>query len=177
MERTITAGGNTADIAAWQEARHHYRNLLVVEHAATARSPAAASGAISPSQLHGADQAVRGRRAYARGQTDYSDLAHAGEEVLIRPPQSGTAPRVAVRAIPAILGALLGHQVEGGLGAAVGAVAAPVVAGGTMMSRPVQAALGNQLMINAPDAAASARRALLIQALTAPRQLSAPDAQ
>jgi len=173
MQRSI----NPADRGAWQEARRQYRNMLVIEEAATGAGENAAQGIISPAALRNAT-VVQNRRAYARGQGDFADLAHAGE-TLVRPmPQSGTAPRAFAAAMPAIVGA----GIAGGPGAALGAagsVVAPGLAGRALMSRPVQGYLGNQLLPQRnlpPDRLAMLRRLLLANAATTPmRQLPAPS--
>lgn len=148
MERSISAN-NPIDAGAWREVRNEYRNMLVLEKAATGAGENAAQGLISPSQLHNAT-VQQGRRSYARGQGDFAELARAGEGVMKPLPQSGTAPRTAARnigtSIPAILGAGAGSV--GGLpgmlaGGAAGA-AAPFALGRTLLSGPGRAYLGNQ---------------------------------
>lgn len=152
MERTIQAV-NPQDAGAWSAARRNYRNLLVIEKAATGAGENAAQGIISPSQLRNAT-VQQGRRAYARGKGDFADLARAGEAVMKPLPNSGTAGRTAVRNLGmgsgGLLGAGIGTAATGGnpLGAMAGAAlgtAVPAVAGRAMMSRPGQALLGNQL--------------------------------
>ncbi len=149
MERSIQAN-NPADAGAWQQVRNHYRNMLVLERAATGAGENAAGGLISPSALRNAVVA-QGRRAYARGQGDLSQLARAGERFMKPLPQSGTAPRTAVRnvgmSIPALLGA--GAGAPGGpigsmAGAAIGA-AVPFAAGRAILSGPGRAYLTNQV--------------------------------
>lgn len=165
MERSISP----ADLDAWRTARRQYRNMLVIEKAATAAGSDAALGLISPSAIRNATVG-QGRRAYGRGQGDFAELARAGEAILKPLPQSGTAPRALVQAIPAVVGAGL----AGGLGPAAGAaaaVAAPGLTGRALMSRPVQAYLGNQLLPAQPRRAlTNAQRLLLVNAAsTAPR--------
>lgn len=149
MERSIAAN-NPADAGAWREARRQYKNMLVLEKAATGAGENAAQGIISPSQLRNAT-VQQGRRAYARGKGDFADLARAGEGVMKPLPQSGTAPRTAARnigtSIPAIMGAGAGSA--GGLpgmllGGAAGA-AAPFVIGRALLSGAGRAYLGNQV--------------------------------
>jgi hypothetical protein len=150
MERSISAN-NPADAGAWQEARNQYRNMLVLEKAATGAGENAAAGIISPSALRNAT-VNQGRRAYARGQGDFAELARAGEGVMKPLPQSGTAPRLAARNLGAgigtILGASGGAAAGGGLpGAMMGAAAgsmAPYVAGRALLSGPVRSYLSNQ---------------------------------
>lgn len=90
MERGMT---NPADAEAWRDARRQYRNLLVVEQAATGAGSNTALGMISPSQLRNAT-VKQGRRAYARGQGDFAGLTRAGEALLKPVPNSGTAQRL-----------------------------------------------------------------------------------
>lgn len=149
MERSIAAN-NPADAGAWQEARNQYRNMLVIEKAATGAGENAAAGIISPSSLRSAT-VNQGRRAYARGQGDFAELARAGEGVMKPLPQSGTAPRLAARnlgtGIGTILGASGGASVGGPAGALAGAAAgsmAPYAAGRALLSGPVRSYLSNQ---------------------------------
>jgi hypothetical protein len=172
MERSMQAAGNAADVAAWQEARNQYRNMIVLEQTVTGAGEGAAMGAVSPARLR---QATVGqnRRSYARGRGDFAELARSGEAILRPLPQSGTAPRAAARAIPAALvGSLAGPP--GAAAAAAAAVAGPAVAGRIGMSRPVQGYLGNQLAAHGGNMTEAARRQALIQMLMAPR-LFAPS--
>lgn len=151
MERSIAATGNKADIAAWKEARNQYQNILVIERAITGAGENTALGLISPPQLARAATA-QNRRGYARGQGDFSELAHAGEAILKPMPQSGTAPRAYAQSIPAILGAGMGAALTGGPGGAAGgaaaggilSAAAPPLTGRAIMSKPIQNYLANQ---------------------------------
>lgn len=152
MERSI-AIGNPRDLGAFREARNQYRNMLVIEQAATGAGENAAAGIISPSALRNATVVKHGRRAYARGTGDFAELARAGEGVMKPMPQSGTAPRTAVRnlgaAIPTVLGASGGAATGGLPGALAGAAAGaalPQLVGRLMMSQAGQAYLRNQLM-------------------------------
>lgn len=157
------------EAAAWREARRHYRNMLVIERAATAPGAEAAGGIISPAHLRTADMAVGGRRAYARGRTDFSELAQAGNQVMTKMPESGTGARRGIETTLRLAGGALGHFGGGGsvmeLPTIIGAAMGPAVAGEAMMSRPVQAWLRNQLLPGETLADAS-RRVMLTQALT-----------
>lgn len=144
FERTLTASGNLTDLAALRQARREYRNLLVLEKAATGPGSATAEGLISPSQLRGATVG-QNRRAYARGHGDFADLARAGEGIMRPLPNSGTAPRQWMQHALSVLGGVLGGTTAG-LPGAVAGLAAPGVAGRVLMSRPVQGYLGNQLL-------------------------------
>lgn len=171
MERSISG----ADQAAWREARNQYRNMLVVEKAATGAGENAALGIISPSQLRNAT-VNQNRRAYARGQGDFADLARSGEAILKPLPNSGTAPRMAAQGIGHLAGIAAGGALGSGFGpggSAIGAVAgalAPRMVGRLAMTRPAQAYLGNQVLAN-PGLMADSRRAAVINALIQQREL------
>lgn len=168
FERTLQRTGNTADLNALREARTQYRNLMVVEKAATGAGSANAEGLISPSGLRNA-VVQQNRRGYARGRGDFADLARSGEALLKPLPQSGTAPRQNMQHALSMLGSIFGGaagSAGGPAGAAAGAVAGlatPAAAGRVLMSRPVQAYLGNQAVLpGAPDSLPRAlSRALL----------------
>lgn len=149
MERSI-ARTNPDDVGAWKEVRGQYRNLLAIEKAATGAGENAAQGIISPSALRNA-VVNQGRRAFARGQGDFAELARAGEAVLKPLPQSGTAPRLRaqglLQGIGAAGGASAGGQQGGFEGALLGALAGaavPFAAGRIGLSRPIQGFLKNQ---------------------------------
>lgn len=151
MERTI-ANYNPGDLGAWKVARKEYRNLMVIEQAATAAGEKAAEGLISPSALRNATIQKQGRRNYARGKGDFDDLARAGEATMKSLPQSGTAPRTAARnigmSLPAILGGGAGAQVSPEM-AMLGMVAGagvPYAIGRGLLSKPMQKYLSNQLL-------------------------------
>lgn len=173
MERSLFRNNNQADLQALRTARNQYRNLLVVERAATGAGSNAAEGLISPSQLRNA-VVQQGRMAYARGQGDFADLARSGEALMKPLPQSGTSPRHNVNHIIQTIGAVVGGgagSAGGPAGTAAGAlagVAAPALAGRVLMSRPVQAYLSNQLAQGVPMNEAF-RRALLLSSSQSPR--------
>ena len=144
FERSLQASGNTQDLAVLKEARNQYRNLMVVEKAATGAGSNAAEGLISPSQLRNA-VVQQNRRSYARGQGDFADLARSGEAVMKPLPNSGTAPRQYMQHIMSLMSAGLGGATAGLPGMMAG-IAAPSMVGRLLMSRPGQAYLGNQLM-------------------------------
>jgi hypothetical protein len=151
MERSMFRSGNHADLQLLRQARNQYRNMMVLEKAATGAGSGAAEGLISPSQLRNA-VVQQSRRAYGRGQGDFAELARAGEALLKPLPQSGTSPRHNVTHLLQTVGAIVGGgagAAGGPGGAAAGALAglaAPAVAGRALLSRPVQAYLGNQLL-------------------------------
>lgn len=171
MERSITQA-NPNDLGAWQSARTQYRNMLVLEKAATGAGENAASGLISPSSLRNA-VVQQGRRAYARGQGDFADLARSGEAVMRPLPDSGTATRLNARTLGGITGAgggiaatAAGGPMAGVAGALAGA-ALPMVAGRALMSSPVQRYLANALLeqtrLGSPGQYAAVIEALLGQ--------------
>jgi hypothetical protein len=152
MERSLQAT-NPADLGAFQDARNTYRNLLVVERAATGAGENAAQGIISPSSLRNSTISVQGRRNYARGNGDFADLARAGEGVMKPLPNSGTAGRIRAQNLGettlGVLGGIAGTAHGGwetGAAAAVAGAAIPRIVGRMMMSRGGQAYLRNQLM-------------------------------
>lgn len=173
MERSMFRSGNSADLQLLRQARNQYRNMIVLEKAATGAGSNAAEGLISPSQLRNA-VVQQSRRAYGRGQGDFADLARAGEALLKPLPQSGTSPRSNVTQLLNTLGAVVGGgagSAGGPAGTALGAMAglaAPAVAGRALMSRPVQSYLGNQALQNQPrgNAMQDAIRNLLLSSNT-----------
>lgn len=151
MEQSI-AIRNPADLGAWKDARKQYKNILVIEKAATGAGEAAAEGIISPSALRNAT-VNQGRRAYARGQGDFAELARAGEATMKPLPQSGTAPRVRAQnlgvGLSTLMGAGVGGAAGGGMGGAAGALIGgllPPLAGRAALSGPGRALLSNQAM-------------------------------
>jgi hypothetical protein len=148
---------------AWSVARRQYKNLLVIEKAATGAGEQAASGVITPARLRSAAIA-QNRRAFARGRNDFTDLANAAVQTMTPLPQSGTSPRLAARgfsAIPAAVGAAAGAP-GGILGAAAGAAigaGVPWAAGRAALSAPGRAILSNQML------AGPAGRALIAPAV------------
>lgn len=151
MERSI-AVTNKGDLGAWRQARNQYRNMLVIEQAATGAGENAAQGIISPSALRNATVMKQGRRNYARGTGDFADLSRAGEAVIKALPQSGTAPRLRAQnlgtGVASLIGAGGGAGIAGPLGAVAGAAAGaaiPSIVGKLMMSKAGQAYLKNTL--------------------------------
>lgn len=154
MERSI-AKTNPQDLGAFRQVRREYKNLMVIEKAATGAGENAALGIISPSQLRNAT-VQQGRRAYARGQGDLAQLARAGEALMKPLPNSGTAARTAARnftaTVPTMLGGGIGYTagLPGMLaGAAVGS-AVPFAVGRAILSGPGKRILTNQLTQGLP---------------------------
>lgn len=150
MERSIRAT-NPRDVGAWRNARREYRNMLVIEDAATAAGENARLGLISPSALRAATK-KQSKRGFARGQGDFAELARSGEAIMKPLPQSGTAPRLAAQGLMTGLGALAGGgttgTAEGGALGALAGLAGPRVLARLAMSGPGRAYLGNQAMTN-----------------------------
>lgn len=149
MERSI-AKNNPGDAGAWRDVRNQYRNMLVIEKAATGAGENAAMGIISPSHLRNA-AVGQSRRGYARGKGDFAELARAGEALMKPLPNSGTPGRTAVRALGTSLPALLGGGFGAGAGGPVGAMAGmaagaalPKIVGALMMTKAGQKYLSNQ---------------------------------
>lgn len=147
MERTL-AKTNPGDAAAWKEARRLYKNMLVVEDAATRAGAQAADGVITPQALRSA--AIRqNKRAFARGRNDFTDLADAGVKAMTPLPDSGTPGRLSAKTVlplGAATGAGVGGTVGGLPGAAIGGLAgavAPWAVGKAMLSGPGRAYLSN----------------------------------
>jgi hypothetical protein len=171
MERSI-AQTNPNDLGGWQGARNQYRNMLVIEKAATAAGENAANGLISPSSLRNA-VVQQSRRAYARGQGDFAELARSGEAVLKPLPDSGTATRLNARTLGGLTGAgggIVGTAAGGpmaGIAGALAGAAVPAIAGTGLMSRPVQRYLANALLertpLSSPERYAAVIAALLGQ--------------
>lgn len=148
MERSLVKT-NSPDVGAWKNTRRQYRNMLVLEQAASGAGENAAQGIISPAQLKNAAMQKQGKRGYVRGQGDFADLARAGEAIMKPLPQSGTAPRTAMRnitaALPTIVGA--GAGMATGIGPVFGGLlgaATPSALGRLLLSKPVSAYLKNQ---------------------------------
>jgi hypothetical protein len=152
MERTIVTR-NPVDLGAWREVRRQYRNMLVLERAATTAGEDAAQGIISPAALRNATVAKQGRRNYARGDGDFAELARAGSATMKSMPNSGTAGRLSAQNMGTGLSSLLGMGAAGYgsggdpmtmiAGAAAG-YAVPRLAGRALMTPIIQAILANQ---------------------------------
>jgi hypothetical protein len=166
MERSI-GQANPNDLGAWQEVRRLYRNMLVVEDAIGRAGEKAAEGIITPASLKSAAMR-KGKRAFVRGNSEFTDLANAGVSTMTPLPQSGTAPRFGAKMLlPAgsIGGAALGAAIVPGpvgmlMGGAVGA-AAPWAVGRAMLSGAGRRYLGNQVAAGPTSGQAAVIGALL----------------
>jgi hypothetical protein len=137
------------DAAAWEAARNQFRNMVVVEKAATRGGEAAAEGILSPAGLRGA-AVPQNQRAYARGEGDFGELARAGNATMTSFPNSGTPARLQAQWGFGALGSAGGAMAGGGPGAVAGALASPLLqalSASAFMSRPVQGYLANQLAV------------------------------
>ncbi|RWO22814.1 hypothetical protein [Mesorhizobium sp.] len=147
MDRSI----RPQDAGAWAQARKRYGNLKTLEKAAVGGGEESAMGLISPAQLRVA-AASGNRGGYARGDGDFADLAKAGQAVMSKLPNSGTASRLSARSLgmmaPTILGAGYGGASGGDLQSAMAGAAAGYGlqkgAGMALMNPAVQRYLGNQ---------------------------------
>lgn len=145
-----------ADREAWQTARREYGAQKTIEKTASRAGEATAEGQLVPANLRNTVSA-NNRGAYARGEGEFSELARAGSGVMQPLPNSGTAQRNALTNMLML----------------------PVsaTAGRAIMSRPVQAYLGNQLLAgqlqNLPGPRQALVRALLAQDRT--RQIGGPS--
>jgi hypothetical protein len=145
---------NPAIAPAWREVRNQYRNMLVLEQAATAAGSTAREGILSPAALRAATVSKQGRRNFARGKGDFSDLARNAELVMTKVPDSGTSSRLGARLLPQMVGigaggAFGGYQggdINSAVMGAMAGAAAPYAMGKMTMSGPGQAYLRNQLL-------------------------------
>lgn len=145
LDDVVERGLPVNERGQWQQARTHWRNLLILEKAAAAGGENAAMGLITPAQLRIATQNIDGRRNYVRGGQQMSDLARAGVAVMSQLPNSGTPARMMVGQTLGSIGAAGGALAGGVPGAAMSAIAAPVATGilaRAFMSGPMQRYLG-----------------------------------
>jgi hypothetical protein len=169
LDDAMTRSVRPDDAAEWGELRRQWGNSKVLERAAVGGGEDAAMGLISPARLRQA--AAQGNRGgYARGEGDFAELSKAGQTLLTPLPNSGTAPRTRMQnlgaSLPTVLGAGVGGSaggIKGGIIGAMAGAAAPYAAGRTLMSRPVQAYLANELL-SAPRVA-DPRHAAIVAAL------------
>jgi len=149
LDAAMERSASPADAAAFRQTRREYANYKTIEKAAGGAGASTAEGNISPAQLRTAVASGKNRGKYVRGQGDLAELARAGVGVLSPLPNSGTPARLAAQGLLSAPGAALGALSGGAPGAAIGTVLAPLLpalAGRGLMSRPVQAYLGNQLL-------------------------------
>jgi hypothetical protein len=142
---------------SWQAVRKQYQNFLVIEDAATRAGEDAADGIITPQALRGA--AIRqNKRAFAKGASDFTELANAGVSAMPTLPNSGTTARAGARLfVPAgaATGATMGSMVGGPAGAVIGAglgAVTPWAVGRGMLSNVGRRYLSNQAVGPVTDA-------------------------
>ncbi|WP_181173764.1 hypothetical protein [Mesorhizobium sp. B2-3-12] len=155
MDRSISP----ADAARWGELRGQYGNMKVLQRASVGGGGDAGLGIISPPQLRMA-AASGNREGFSTGGSDFTDLAKAGQAVMSKLPNSGTAARAAIRNVGIPLSAGIGGVVAGIPGAIAG-MAVPRVAGRVLMSGPGQAYVGNQVAAGSTDPVTNAVLAVL----------------
>lgn len=129
LDNAMARSINPADAEAWQAARAQYGAQKVIEKAASRAGEATAEGQIVPANLRNT-VAAENRGAYARGQGAFSELSRAGSAIMAPLPNSGTAQRLNAFS-------LLNNATAGLI---------PAATGRAIMSRPVQAWLGNQVL-------------------------------
>lgn len=120
------------DKVAFQKARSQFGNLRRIEETLDKEG----RGDIPPGRLANVMSQKRNRNIsiYGRGPQELVDLAHSGNMLLPdKTPQSGTATRWMMQAIPPLIGAGAGAYESGGdvtsaIGAGIGGYAAPKIA-------------------------------------------------
>lgn len=134
------------DVATLGTARQLYRDLLIVERAAT--SAGATGGKIPPAALRSAAKSVLGNRAYIGARSEMSELGRHGANIMPGPygPEAVERSRGIVDSmVGAGIGGSLGSAVGmPGIGAALGAAAGPQAVNRAIASTPGQALLKGQ---------------------------------
>ncbi len=159
MERSIT---NPEDQGALATANQQYRNLMVLERAASMGGEQGARGVITPETLASAVKSVQGRRAFVRGTGDLAELARNAQAVLSKTNSSGTAENANLLKIMSgegLIGGLVGAEVpftHALGGAAIGMLGPPAIGRAIMsgvgqraLARPLGVPPGIPAMINA----------------------------
>lgn len=147
LDDAMEKGIPPANVTALKEARKQYRNYLIVEEAMKAGpGPTIGAGYVTPDRLDAGIKSVVGKRGYLHGKSDFGDLAKHGQVGMSKLPDSGTASRWAMRAIPGAAGAAMFGFGPEGLGLTAAMAASPFVAGKALMSGPVQKILSNQIV-------------------------------
>jgi hypothetical protein len=166
-EAWLRRSNNPEMAQALRTAREQYRNMLVIERAATSAGENAALGILSPAAIRNATM-QQNRRTYARGGGDFGELARAGSAIMTPLPNSGTGPRVGMQMLGASIGSIGGAALGGPAGAGIGAfapLAGQALMGRAVMNPMMQAYLQNQVaapLRDLPTAAARARRAAVL---------------
>ncbi len=108
LERSIISS-NRGDVGPWKATRRLRKNYDVIEDAMKQAGSDRSTGIVRPTQLRKA--AVRQNpSAYSTGQSDFSQLSRAGEEILSSAPTSGAARGNAKVPPPGLLGSALMSQ-------------------------------------------------------------------
>lgn len=170
LDRAMERSVSPEDAVAWRNLNREYSAQKVLEKAASRAGEATAEGQITPANLRNT-VAAEDRSGYARGRGQFNELARAGVQVMTPLPNSGTAQRShAYNLMAAILGGGLGAVFGNAPGAAIGAgighmaaAAGPAVVGRSVMSKPVQAYLANQLLGGALPNSPAARAVLVAE--------------
>lgn len=163
IERNLSG----AQLQAWQDARRQYANLMTVNRSMTGQGVEAANGMVDPGRLRSAiSGGGNGPSAIAEGRANLSDLANAGVSTMKdMPGNSGTAGRLAARAIPAAAGAAL---MSSDPLAALGAGAVGGVVGPYLMGKAVMGPLGQSALLGPTE-----NQRLLLATMMAARQAGA----
>jgi hypothetical protein len=175
IEAQMDASMLPQDVALWKELNRKYANTVAIQGAMNAAGAGTAEGNISPLQLRQAIENSMGRGAYGKGKGDLNDMAHAGQSVLRKPPDSGSPAGIAINAlmkgIPLATGAAGGYLQ--GLEGFAGGLAVPAAIGTVMRGRipgtdysPGQHYLSNRVASDLSPAALTAA----IQAAEAERR-------
>jgi hypothetical protein len=145
VERTLS--GDQLD--QWRQARQQWANLNTVRRSMTGAGVEAASGQVDPGRLRSAiSGGGNGPAAIAEGRSNLTDLANAGVGVMKDTPgNSGSAGRVAARAIPALAGSLGAHALTGGDLMATGAAGMAGLAAPELVGRAVMSPLGQSALL------------------------------
>lgn len=154
-------------LQAWRDARQQYANLMTVERTMTGAGVDAANGMVAPGRLRTAiSGGGNGPAAIAEGRANLTDLANAGVSTMKdMPGNSGTAGRLAARAIPAAAGAALASSDPL---TALGAGIAGGVAGPWLLGKAVMGPLGQSALLGP-----SRDQRLLLASMMAGRQAGA----
>lgn len=139
MERSV----RPQDKGEWAKANQQYAAMKALEKAGKGAGESAALGYLSPALVR-SEIAQKNGTAYLTGQNELGNIAQAAEAAMKPMANSGTAPRAFYQKL-FTPGA--GAAIGGALGNIPGAIAGatvPIMAGRALMSRPMQAYLGNQ---------------------------------
>jgi hypothetical protein len=116
-----------AEQDAWRRVRQQYRDFLPIEKAKAQSSPTAARGVITPAALRTGVKSVEGAREVAAGDRPMTALSEAGQGIMEKPPNSGTAPRSREDLARRIMEAVTSGSTAGG-GAAMMGMPGPLAA-------------------------------------------------